>query len=397
VIEGTAELVALAGQLGRERFAPRAAAYDVEAAFPVEDYADLADAGLLALCVPKEHGGLGADFETYCLVAAELGRHCGATALTFNMHSVSCLWSHQIVDDLALDPTERDAHDRRRTELYRMVVEDRAVFAQPFSEPEPPGGHGAPMWSTAAEPVEGGFVLRGTKHFASLSGHADHYSVTASATDGAQPADLFLVVDAGADGLEITGDWDPLGMRATSSRTLVFHDVFVPEHRQLMPRGAFRQAALRWPHMFFTLTPTYIGIARAAYDFCVAYLGGGVAGGPTEGRRSSPVKQLAVAHIRLLLDQAEQLWRTVIAEAGPDPDREARLRMFSAQWTVMEHANEISRRAIETCGGRSIMRSLPLERLYRDSRCGALMLPYSNEVCLERLGRESLYQPGERD
>ena len=396
MIDGTAELVALAAELGRERFAPRAAKYDVDAIFPDENYTDLGDAGLLALCVPVEHGGMGADFETYCLVAAELGRHCGATALTFNMHTVSCLWSHQIVDDLDLDPAERAAHDRRRTELYRMVVEDRAVFAQPFSEPAGTG-QGGPMWSTSATPVDGGFVLNGTKHFASLSGHADHYSVTASVTDDAQPGDVFLVADARSDGLEVTGEWDPLGMRATSSRTLVFRDVFVPEDRQLMPRGAFRQAALRWPHMFFTLTPTYVGIARAAYDFCVAYLGAGLPGGPSEARRANPTKQLAVARIRLLLDQAEQLWRAVIAEAGPDPDQEARLRMFSAQWTVMEHANEISRRAIETCGGRSIMRSLALERLYRDSRCGALMLPYSNEVCLERLGRESLYRPGERD
>jgi alkylation response protein AidB-like acyl-CoA dehydrogenase len=149
--------------------------------------------------------------------------------------------------------------------------------------------------------------------------------------------------------------------------------------------------------MFFTLTPTYMGIARAAYDFAVAYLRGEVEGGPAEPRRSSPTKQLAMAEIRLRLDQAESLWRRVIAEAGVDPDRERRLRLFSAQWTVMEHANEVCRRSIAVCGGRSIMRSLPLERLYRDSRCGSLMLPFTAEVALERLGHESLYEPGERE
>ena len=56
------ELIELAAQLGRERFAPRAAAIDREAVFPFENYADLRSAGLLGICVPKSAGGLGADF-----------------------------------------------------------------------------------------------------------------------------------------------------------------------------------------------------------------------------------------------------------------------------------------------------------------------------------------------
>jgi len=32
-----------------------------------------------------------------------------------------------------------------------------------------------------------------------------------------------------------------------------------------------------------------------------------------------------------------------------------------------------------------------------NSRCGQLMLPWAAEICLDRLGRESLYEPGETD
>ena len=53
--------------------------------------------------------------------------------------------------------------------------------------------------------------------------------------------------------------------------------------------------------------------------------------------------------------------------------------------------------AIRTCGGQSMLKSLPLERLYRDSRCGSLMLPWTAELCMDRLGRECLYEAGERD
>ena len=44
-----------------------------------------------------------------------------------------------------------------------------------------------------------------------------------------------------------------------------------------------------------------------------------------------------------------------------------------------------------------MMKHLPLERLYRDSRCGALMLPWTAELVLDRMGRETLYLPGEKD
>jgi alkylation response protein AidB-like acyl-CoA dehydrogenase len=53
--------------------------------------------------------------------------------------------------------------------------------------------------------------------------------------------------------------------------------------------------------------------------------------------------------------------------------------------------------AVRTCGGQSMLKSLPLERLYRDSRCGSLMLPWTAELCIDRLGRECLYESGERD
>ena len=44
-----------------------------------------------------------------------------------------------------------------------------------------------------------------------------------------------------------------------------------------------------------------------------------------------------------------------------------------------------------------MLKPLPLERLYRDSRCGSLMLPWTAELCLDRLGRESLYESDETD
>lgn len=44
-----------------------------------------------------------------------------------------------------------------------------------------------------------------------------------------------------------------------------------------------------------------------------------------------------------------------------------------------------------------MLKSLPLERMYRDSRCGALMLPYTSEIMEDYLSMMSVYDMDEID
>ena len=391
-----AELATLARELGQEKFAPRAADYDRDARFPTENYKDMHAAGLLALCVPAQHGGGAADYKTYALTAAEIGRYCGATALTWNMHVCSCLWSGPLTDDLEMTDEQRTNHERRRALHYGRIVNDGAVYAQPFSE----GGAaaaGAAPFGTRATKVDGGWVIKGKKIFASLSGNADYYGIlcTQDGADATVRDTLYLAVPANAEGVKVVGDWDPLGMRATVSRTLLLEDVLVDDDAQLMPRGVYYQAATRWPHMFITLTPTYMGLAQAAYDFTIRYLRGEMPGTPPVKRRMYPTKQIAVAQMRIMLEQTKTLWFQAISEARADPSKDQMLRAYAAQYTVMENANNIAQLAIRTCGGQAMLKSLALERIYRDSRCGSLMLPWTAEICLDRIGRQALYERGE--
>ena len=391
------ELIAIAENLG-PAFAGRAARYDREASFPFENYADLREAGLLGLCIPEKFGGRGADLRTYSIVSATLGKYCGATALTFNMHACSTLWPGILADDLDMTPAQRSEHEKYRVLHFKRVVEDGAVYAQPFSEGSAAAAGKAPFGTLAAK-VDGGWVINGKKIFASLSGAADFYGVlcTEDKPDLSMRDTLYIAVPGDAPGLTVTGEWDPLGMRGTVSRTLIFKDLFVPDEAAMMPRGVYFQAASRWPHMFTTLSPTYMGIAIAAYEFTVKYLRGEVEGTPPVKRRMYPTKQIAVAEMFVKLEQTRALFLRMLEDARVDPPKDARLRAYASQYTIMENANDICRLAIRTCGGQSMLKSLPLERLYRDSRCGALMLPWTAELCLDRIGREALYEPGESD
>ena len=52
---------------------------------------------------------------------------------------------------------------------------------------------------------------------------------------------MYVAVPADADGVSVSGEWDPLGMRGTVSRTLKFENTFVSRDALLMPTGIFRQ------------------------------------------------------------------------------------------------------------------------------------------------------------
>jgi alkylation response protein AidB-like acyl-CoA dehydrogenase len=392
------ELLAIAADLGRNRFAARAAQIDRDAVFPFENYADMRDAGLLRICVPEQYGGWGADFATYVMVAAEIGRHCGATALTYNMHVCSTIWSGFIADDLDMSAQDRADHENNRAIHYERIVRAGKIYSQPFSEGGAAAAGKAP-WGTLAAKVDGGYLINGRKIFASLSGAADYYGVlcTLDKPGATQRDSLYLAVDRNLPGVTVSGEWDPLGMRGTVSRNLLFKDVFVPDAERLMPEGIYAQAAVRWPHMFATLSPTYMGIAQAAYDFTVQYLRGEVPGMPPVKRRMYPTKQVTVAEMKIKLEQTRAIFLQNARAARVDPPKEVRLGLYAAHYTIMENANELCRLAVRTCGGQSMLKSLPLERLYRDSRCGSLMLPWTAELCIDKLGRECLYEPGERD
>ena len=395
------DLAAVAREIGQEKIAPRAAEYDRAAAFPIENYRDMYDAGLMGICIPKAHGGHGLSVRGYAIVAAEIGRYCGSTALTWNMHVCSCLWSGALTDDLDMAEADRHHHETTRAIHYRRILDEGAIYAQPFSE----GGAaaaGAVAFGTTALRVDGGWIVNGKKIFASLAGSADYYGVLCSELQNPNDRSsrgntLYLAIPATSDGLTVAGDWDPLGMRGTVSRNLLFEDVFVPDGSELMPSGIYFKAASQWPHMFMTLTPAYMGQAQAAYDFTVKYLRGEMEGVPPVKRRMYPTKQIAVAQMRVMLEQTKSIWFQAISEARANPTKDQVMRAYAAQYTVMENANELAQLAIRTCGGQSMLKSLALERIYRDSRCGSLMLPWTAELCLDKLGHDCLYEPGETD
>src|SRR5438067_2758340 len=396
------ELIELARRLAVERFAPRAERHDREATFPFDDYDDLRDAGLIALCVPERYGGLGATYETYCLVAEQLAYGNASTALTFNMHCLTMLMMGEIADAMPLSAAARDRHEKLRAQKFREVVDRGVFYGQPHREPVEHGQTdtaltvGGRRCGTTARKVDGGYVVNGRKFFVSLAGAAPYYATPAIRL-GDEPwieRTLYLQIPKDAPGVSFPGDWDPMGMRATVSRDMVLDNVFVPDDAEVLPPGLFGAMYNAFPHLFLSFSATFLGLMQAAYDDALAYLTGRMPGAPAPHTEIA-AKGHAIAEMLFALESARAIYYRAISEAQVDAPLEAVQRARAAHVTVQRAVVAVTQEAIRVCGGRAFLKRYPLERYARDARAAALMRPWTEELAIQQAWKIALGLDGQ--
>src|SRR5437016_7282885 len=300
-------LLAGARRVALERFAPRAATHDRDASFPFDDYADLRAGGWLGLCVPARYGGLGAGYETSCLVAEQLAQGNASTSLTFNMHCLTMLMMGEIADAMPMPAPVRERHEKLRVIKFREVVEQGVFYGQPHSEPVEQGetdtklSMGGRRFGTVARKVAGGYVVNGRKLFVSLAGAAPYFA-TPALRAGDEPwieRTLYLQVPKDARGVTFPGEWDPMGMRGTVSRDMLLQDVFVPDDGEVLPPGLFGAMYNAFPQLSpLTFSATFLGLMQAAYDGAVSYLTGQMAGAPGLQKSDVTLATLAGAAVK---------------------------------------------------------------------------------------------------
>ncbi|HJV03885.1 MAG TPA: acyl-CoA dehydrogenase family protein [Actinomycetota bacterium] len=372
-----------------ERFAERASGYDGPAAFPARDLEDLRAEGFLGLMVPSRLGGLGAGFQDYVRVAQALAGGSASTALIFNMHASVTGGLAQIGDELVeamgASPSFPEARDR----ILRSAAEG-AVYGVAITERE--AGSRLTALRTAYEPEGDGYRIRGTKSFCSGAGHLDGYLVAArrAGSPEQEPVVSYFLVPADA-GLEVEQDWDPLGMRATASNTLRV-DASVPEDALLGGiEGTVLPLAQTMPQwLVASYAAVYVGLARAAVEAARGYVAartvagerGGLAGLPQVRQRIGRA-DADVEAARVVLERAARLVDERPGEA--DTNRWVFRAKLLAGDTVMRVAASMA----EACGAGALRRGLPLERILRDARTGALMPP-SSDVAADHLGSSLL-------
>jgi len=375
--EEGARLVALAEILADE-LATRAAEHDREASFPHESIDALKRAGFFTAPIPVEHGGMGVTSVHDVVVAASrLARGDASVAIGVNMHLILVLnmvrrWLSAVT-----------AGDTRRIGLIgatlEAIVEDGVVMAAAISE----FGQDLTRPGTTALRTASGWRIDGRKAFCTMSPAATVLYTAVTFTDDAGAERYgYVPVPADAPGVQIHGDWDALGMRASGSHTVTFTGVEVPDSAL---RGGF-PAGDADAYMERNLTA---GLFHAAASLGIA----------ESAATSVKVRDGADSRARFLMaGNAIELGacRATLARAATlvDEGEAALVALFAetqaAKTFVNEAAARIVERALAISGGAGYLNGHPLARAYRDVRAGSFMHPLGANRAYELLGDVAL-------
>lgn len=363
-----------------DRLSARASQHDASGEFPEEDFADLREHGLLGLMVPRRLGGSGATFAEYTDVATRLGSGAGATALIFNMHaSVTGALAH-MPDELVRQFGAPESFFASRDCVLARAAEG-ALYAVAMSERG--AGSRLSRVRTSYERTGSGFRITGGKTFVSGAGHADAYLVAARDKGSEEPRISYFLVPAGP-GVEVRPTWDSLGMRATASHDV---DLDVEVDGDALVGGIEGAALLlaqvmpQW--LVASYAAVYVGVAQAVLRHGAEHL-------RERGLHTLPMVRARMGRADVQVAAAELVVRKAARLVTDDPGNpETNRWVWRAKLTAGDTAAAVAFSVLEAAGASATRRGHPLERLYRDARCGALQ-PATSDVCADWLGAAAL-------
>jgi alkylation response protein AidB-like acyl-CoA dehydrogenase len=233
--------------------------------------------------------------------------------------------------------------------------------------------------STSYSATADGWQIKGSKTFCSGAGNSDAYLVAARSSADPSLVSQFLV-PADDPGLTVEPTWDALGMRATASHDLHIDVTVPPDALVGAVEGLALLVAQLMPHwMVASYAAVYVGVAQAAVDAAVAHVAERKLGHLPSVRSRIGRADAAVAAARLAVDEAA---RRVDETPG---DEETNRWVWRAKLLAGTTAADVAASMLEAAGTSATRRGHPLERLYRDARCGSLQ-PATSDVCADWLG-----------
>jgi alkylation response protein AidB-like acyl-CoA dehydrogenase len=353
------EYVARIAGLAREKFAPRADGYDRAAAFPAEDFEDLFRARVNAPCVPEVYGGLGLGPGRYTYVLWMMTMELARADM-----SLARCWEGHVNSQVLISAL---ANEEQKGRWFEGIVDRGDIWVAWSGEPQSKVPGQASSFGTRLRKVNGGYVLSGTKAYATSAGYARRaiLLVNAAGPGGARHASgswdqlLLLACNLGDPGVTFDSSWwNPIGMRATVSYLVRFDDVFISAEDVIGRPGQYLNEA--WQTRFSPhYATTFLGGAEAAYEYALESV-------KKQQREDDPYVAHRIGQMSLNMETAH-LWLRHVADLW-DAGRtdEAKVAGIQARYLVENLAMEILDHCIRACGARSLVKPSPVERIYRD-------------------------------
>ncbi len=349
------ELRAWAHGFAEREIRPVAGEYDEREELPWEVLKKAAKAGLLAYAIPEEYGGSGvSSLLTNLVISEELFWGCAGIATAMGGIGLA-----------ALPITEMGSEEQKRKWLPRFTDPDHVRLGA-MCLTEPNAGSDVVNMSTRAVRDQGHYVINGTKTFITNGGIADVYVVFAKTDPNAGYTGVSaFIVDGKTPGLSGGKKFKKLGLRASHTAEVHFDNVRVPEENRLGPEGlAFLGAMKMLEHSRPSVAIAAVGVARAAYEYALAYAKERVQFGKPIIHNQSV--SFALAEMRTKIDAGRLL--AYRAAWLADQRQSCNLEGSMAKAFCGEMAMEVATQAVQTLGGYGYMRDFPVEKWFRDAK-----------------------------
>ncbi|NQU70918.1 MAG: acyl-CoA dehydrogenase family protein [Rhodospirillales bacterium] len=329
---------------------------------PEQTHLDFLESGLYRVFQPARYGGNEFDLGMMIELAGELGRGCGSSAWIF---------SNLSVQNWMIGMT----HPQAQEEVWGDNPE--ALTASSFPSP-----------GATVKRVDGGIVVDGVWSFASGVDWADWNHMQIIIPNESGPPEFRFALVHKSD-YEVIDDWFVTGLAATGSRSIRVNELFIPDHRTLMPvlirdgntPGSAVNPNPLYRHTFWAIgskvfAGPVIGMAQGALDTITNNIAGRVSvGGVNLADQGSVHLRIAesgaeIAAARALsLSDCAQAYR--MAETGELPSMEQRAgwRRNDA-YAVMSCVRAVER-LYALAGGRGIAWDNPYQRAWRDIHAGS--------------------------
>jgi alkylation response protein AidB-like acyl-CoA dehydrogenase len=340
-------------------FARQALAHDVVAADASESFnkaawRHCADFGVLAMPVPKEHGGLGLGLSALLAVMEGLGYGTRDQGLLFSLNAH--LWTNTI-------PILRYGTDAQRAAYVPGLCDGTLIGANAASEADA----GSDVFSMRTRAVKQGdsYTLTGTKMFVSNATIADLF-VTYATIDPALGATgiTAFIVERDTPGLSISRKLHKMGLRTSPMAEVIFEDCRVPVTQRLGREGRgveVFECSMEWERG--CILASCLGVMRRQLEECIKHARTRKQFGRPIGKNQSVANRIVDMKVRL------ETCRPLVHRIGElkDRDQTAMLEAAMAKLHVSDCFIKSSLDAVQIFGGYGYMTEQQIERDLRDA------------------------------